>query len=368
MTASTPSPLRRLGRRLLHAATLLTLLTLLPGCPMIIDWPPRDDDPPPQVFNFADVDGNNGPDWERFGDPDTGSSVPWDTGDRATPDVWNRQPNRFPPVTASLVVGNVTGQTRVVRMRALRSTVQVDCDAIEASPHLALRPQHFAPAKSWLVASGRAVPVLPRGKGACSAVLIDGTGLPQRLVFWRHSVWPMTSIPSTAVSAKNTTRHIGIIASEGEAVWDSHATMFAAPSLFDPVAPKGCAMPSAENDLTWTALPSGSQTLIDVLTAPDGCSALDLLTDLGMKRVYVCMPVGMLPFVAGDDLYIAALPTGHNILPITGVELLSDSGHVRMGRGNDIVYFGKGDAKIDVTKKMELLRKLTRVAGGAQQG
>lgn len=347
MTTSTPPPLDRLGRHVLHTALLLTCLTLLPGCPMILDWPPRGDEPPPRPVELTDA--NISPDWERFGGPDMGPSEPWDTGGKATADVWSRQPNRFAPVKAALVIGNVTGETRVVRMRALRPTVEIDCDAIEATPHLALRPQHFAPAQSWLVESGRAVPMLPRDKGACSAVLIDGTDVPQRLVFWRHSAWPITATPSTTEAAKATKRHIAIIAVEGEATWDKHATVFAAPSLFDPVAAKGCAMPSAEHDLTWTPLPAGSQTLVDVLTSPDGCSAMDLLTDLGVKRVYVCMPTEMMPFKAGDDLYIAALPTGHNVQPIKGVELLSDSGHVRMGRGSDVVYFGKGDANIAVT-------------------
>ena len=362
MTPSIERPPCPRSRRawLLHGVTLLALLTLLPGCPFIMDWPTRVEPSPPPTTGFVDPlpDAGPSPDvndtWQVDSGPaepwDSGPSRVWDTGNNATPDVWRRQPNRFPPVTGAFVVGNVTAQTRVVRMRALRATVQMDCDAIESAPQLALRPSHFAPAQTWLVASGRAVPLSQRATGACTAVLIDGTGVPQRLVFWRHTEWPQTTIPSTVAGAKNTTRHIGIIALEGAAAWDTHAALVAAPSLFDPVAAAGCAMPTAEQDLTWTALPSGPQTLIDVLTAPDGCSALDLLTDLGVKRVYICMPVGMLPFGAGDDLYIAALATGHNVLPITGVELLGDSGHVRMGRGADIVYFGKGDAKIAVTK------------------
>ncbi len=335
MMTHIPRPRGRLMTLLLHGALLTTVATLLSGCPLIVDWPP--DDSPPRAQPFPDVD------------TDT-PNEPWDADQSATGDVWQRQASQFPPVKGALVIGNVTGQTRVVRLRALRSTVEMDCDAIVQSPQLALRPEHFAPAQSWLVASGRAVPVMPRGKGACSAVLIDGTGLPRRLLFWHHTALQVASIPSTVAGAQSGGRFVAIAASEGEAVWGAHIALFPAPSLFDPVAPEGCAMPSQEQDLSWTALPSGNQTLMEVVTAPDGCSAMDLLTDLGVQRVYVCVPPGMLPFSAGDDVYIAGLATGHNVLPVTGVELLSDSGHIRMGRGTDIVYFGKGDAKIAVTQ------------------
>ncbi|MCO4763985.1 MAG: hypothetical protein KC502_20895 [Myxococcales bacterium] len=323
----------------LHMVLLMTLATLLSGCPFIIDFPRPVDDPPPLVQ----------PDQQRFGQPDQQGFAGPD-GTSATPRNRQRQNQNFPPVSGSLVIGNATAQSRVVRLRYLKPTVQLDCAAIESAPHLALRPVHFSPANSWLVQSGRAVPVQPRGQGKCSAALIDGTGLTPRLLFWDNGTLLKTQIPSTVNGAANGGRLLRIIASEGEAAWGSHSALFGAPTLFDPVAPEGCALPSAETDLSWTQLPSGDHTLVELLTSPDGCSAMDLLTDLGMQRVYLCLPPGMMPFSAGDDVYIAGLATGHNVLPISGVELVGDTGHIRLGRGNDIVYFGKGDAKVGPAK------------------
>lgn len=333
--------LQRGLQRALQVAVLVALAGLMSGCPGLIDWPPPLE-PSPMAPDVVDTSG--APDVPPVGTPD---AIPTDSGP-ATSNVKPPISGTYPQMKGALMVANLTGELRMVRMRQLRPTVQVDCEAIATAPTQALRPAHFAPATTWQLPSGRAVAVTRRAQGACSAVLIEGTGLPRRLLFWQHTLLPTTVMPSVAQQVP-AARAVRILAVEGQATWGEHAVRFGDLKRFDPVAPKGCALPAGEQDLSWSALPGGSQTLVDVVTAPDGCSALDLLTDLGMKRVYLCVPLGMLPFTAGEDLYIAALSTGHNVLPLTGVELLSDKGHLRLGRGGDLVYFGKGAAKVAVT-------------------
>ncbi|MCO4761661.1 MAG: hypothetical protein KC502_09170 [Myxococcales bacterium] len=345
-------------------------VTLLTGCPFLFDLPPE----PPQTVTSMDAGGSfdttgwpadagpadtsptgSGP--ADTGQLDAGWGTPFDSGQwpdtepANEPDMWQRQPGNFPNVIAALVIGNDTPKPRVIRLRRLIDTVNIDCAAIANAPNLALRPVHFEAAKSWLVPTGRAIPVQPRSaKHGCSAVLIEGTGLPTRLLYWPHNQFPTTSLSTTVSGASNTGRMVPVTVDEGTAAWGKHAALFGAPSLFDPIANVGCQIPNPEGDLSWTDLPGGSHTIIELLTAPDGCSAIDLLTNAGVQRVYVCVPPGTLPFKMGDDLYIAALATGHNVLPITGVELLADKAHLRMGRGSDLVYFGKGDAKVAAKK------------------
>ncbi len=340
-SSATPSAMPRLPLRALARRTLALafVATVLPGCPFIVDWPePTPIAPPPNTV----APGNNQQLDAGVGLPDIDNS--WD----ATGNVQQRTGN-FPAVVAAFVIGNNTGQVRMIRVRPLRSTVKVNCSAVAATPRVAFRNLHFAPAKTWILESGRAMPLVNDPTRDCTVLLVDGSGLERRLLFWTNSAWPHQTLPSVTAqlgSGVGAQRQLAVIAVEGQAEWSTHTVSHAQPTEVDPVAPPGCALPSGEDDLSWTDLPLGTHTLVDLVSAPDGCAALDLLTDAGLERVFVCLPPGFLPFEAGEELFLAGLSTGHNIDPIHGVEMVGDKAHVRIGRGADAVYFGKGDLKI----------------------
>lgn len=338
-----------------HAALVLVLASSLAGCPLVVEqrvvpvWPGPDDD----TVSDA-LDGGATPKDAGVGGVDSDGSALQPSADVviATDAMPNRNPTRFPPIQGQLLVGNATGEPRVVRVRMLRPTIGMDCAAVESAPSVALRDEHFATAQSWLLPPGRNLAV--GSAGACGAALVEASGVQAaRLLFWSAAKWPSLSLPSTVVGAQGlggfAARLLTIEAVEGKAAWSKQAAAFDPPTGVDPVAPPGCKLPNAEADLIFAELPTGDFTLVDLLSAPDGCHRLTLFGGGGAKDAYLCVPDATLPLQTGDDVFIAKLASGHNILPLDGVEIVAGSGHIRAGRGEDLVYFGKGTAEITTT-------------------
>lgn len=255
-------------------------------------------------------------------------------------------PQSFPPVSGRLFFGNATGQTRAVRVRRLRATVQFDCDAVEPMPHLAFRDSHFGAADVLLLPPGRVLGWT--GSRACEALLIDGTGVPRQLVFLRTKDYPQTQHASALAGSEKDGAGplIRVLSQEGSSVWSKHPTLNPAPTGVDPKVPAGCAPGGDESDLYFADLPAGSYVLLDVLSSPDGCHKMELLGDLGTNWHYLCLPGLALPFVVGESLFVTPIASGHNVLPIEGIEIIGDKGHLRAGRGADLVYFGSGEGKV----------------------
>ena len=129
----------------------------------------------------------------------------------------------------------------------------------------------------------------------------------------------------------------------------SEIASYLAPALQAASAPPGCAFGQPGDAVVWSEpAPVGDVTVVDVVSAPNGCHLLQLLSKTGIVPWTLCLPVGALPFEAGDDFYASPLKGGHNLGPIVGLDLLGNAGkRVRFGRGQDIVYFGKGTGKVE---------------------
>lgn len=304
----------------------LLLFASLGGC---IQWPPRPLQVVPVTPGGFEVDASN---------PQEPDAFP------ITADVTWRNPNQFPSVPGQMVVGNATGEPRTVRVRTLRPTVQIDCDTVAKNPSVLLSRALFSPASTWLLDSGRAIGVGGGDGRECTALLVDGGGVPMHLLFWFAQDHGSTALPST-VAGCPADRLLALQPSESGVDFAPRPEVLPPPPLLEPGPAPGCG--SQGQTLAWsTPVPLGNVTILSLQSAPDGCMQLTVLGKLGTQDWTLCLPPGTFPFEEGDSYFAAPLTGGHDLKPIEGFELLADQAKLRFGRGDDVVYFGEGTLSV----------------------
>ena len=243
---------------------------------------------------------------------------------------------------------NSSEETIVVLVQPLKSTVQLDCDVIGQEPAQRLPDAAFAPAFAYRlrphenVGLGQSL-ALP---GRCNAARIGGADLTPALVFWRSTDNLASFVPRSyrgradyqpgaVVIEFADGEHTGYKSIEGDYVF---ALRRARPEIG-----KTCALPveGARTAVSEELPVLGRARLRSVEAGPDGCVALRLETlfasrppldpvvdggtdedDAGTPVVppppvggagggvtgaplYVCVPPGTFPFVAGDVIDIS---------------------------------------------------------------
>lgn len=236
----------------------------------------------------------------------------------------------FPTEQAAVMIANETGTEQLIRVRALDSQVQLDCNYMAQDPTRNFAREWFGPAELWLVEPGRAIPV--RENGPCTAYLIDGAELSPRLLFLGNSYRnQQLTTEAAAVPERN---RVSVLLPSGAAEWGTHPALLPAPArVREPVEPLCQTVPEGFG-VDWTTVPLGRRTLESISTAPDGCTAFDFTASDARSapiRWFVCAPVDVLPFEAGDELTLGALPQGQ-----LGVEIMGPSGRVLLSRGATI--------------------------------
>ena len=255
-------------------------------------------------------------------------------------------PNNYPAISGAFALGNDTWKARTVRVRSLRPEVRLDCQVVAAAPTAALAKALFAPAKTWVLNSGRALPVNAPAMlgGDCRAVLIDGTDLPLKILFWHAAAWPKTVMPST-LSAAAPGRLLRLVEVEGSVELAAHEVAFGGPTTTTAAPAPACALPADSAALAWAEpAPTGPLSLLGRVDAPDGCMALKVKTGQGPLTWHLCLPTGSFPFVAGDDVYAQVLLGGHHDGPVKGMQWRADDGRLlRFGVGAEPVAFAGGE-------------------------
>lgn len=243
--------------------------------------------------------------------------------------------------SGALVLGNATQEERLVRVRHLKDTVTVDCDALMANPTTALSRELFKPAEAWLIQPNRAL-ILENSAG-CSAFLVDADGMDMALLAWRETNLPTAEL-TTSLSSNNGDRQIVLRLNEniGRLELAPHPAIVEAPPVEDPGPTKSCETPGDEAAVAWsTPLLVGIRTITDVSLSPDGCTGVDLDN---APRFYLCVPEGAFPFKAGDSITISTwqAPTDEASYPeaagapvdATGILLEGASASMIVSRGN----------------------------------
>lgn len=254
-----------------------------------------------------------------------------------------------PMLTADLVIGSETSGTLVMRIRALRDEVVVDCQAAIRNPTAAFSRALFAPAVAWQVDSGRVVQA--QGSGftvpdrECSAILIDGTfqrsggqaavSLPLTLLFYTRDAFPPTSIPTMVGDVPDNQLVTFTLTPDG-ARWNAHPAVFPAPPELEREPIAGCEPAPAGGTVDWQEpIPVGTRKLEALDSSPDGCHRLTFET---VGTWYVCTNTP-LPFTVGDVLYVRAATSGQDWETVAGVELSTDGDvpkRVLVTRGPDL--------------------------------
>ncbi len=259
-----------------------------------------------------------------------------------------------PMITADLVIGSETSGTLVMRIRALRDEVVVDCQAALRNPSAAFSRELFAPAVAWQVNSDRVVQVQGDGftvpNRACTAVLIDGTfrrsagnaeavPLPLTLLFYTHEAFLPTMVPTNVADVPDP-RLVTFTLTPDGARWRAHPAVFPAPPVLEREPIAGCELAPAGGYVDWEEpLPVGTHTLEALDSSPDGCHRLTF-ADVG--GWYVCTNTP-LPFIVGDTIYIRTTLSGQDWESTSGVELIGDGAEpkrVLVARGPDLAASG----------------------------
>lgn len=267
----------------------------------------------------------------------------------------NEAPNEFEPQrfvfampNVSVALGNSTSKEVLLRVRPLRKTVQVDCEAVFATPHAQLSRKLFGPAEVWRLQAGEVVDFAGATDNdrTCSAYLVDGPLIPMRLLFWRSAGFPNTFVQSGL--GQDNSRVVVLGAKSGAAVWSPHAALFAPPPALDPAPVAACPFPDVEDALAWSApVPFGKGvTLATLVESPDGCLALDVEKGAAKERWYLCVPYASFPFVSGALLTIATVKTDFAFGAMDGLSLTAGATILTAGRGTSVPYFGKGNVQL----------------------
>jgi hypothetical protein len=244
---------------------------------------------------------------------------------------------------SELVISNTTSEPQVLRVRSLRATVTVDCEAASQDPASFFSRALFNQATVWLAEPGRTIPLrddsnpFETGARDCRVYLVDGVNIAPMLLFWMAADYPATSL-SMSAGAVDSDRAI-VLQSQGAVnVPLPHPALFPAPPALDAPPPSACKAPGAELGVDWSLpLPIGNRLLTAVEASPDGCYALDLAGELETSRWYLCIPGVAFPFAVGEELGVISLAFGAQAGLIEGVELIGDSARLRVGRGADLV-------------------------------
>lgn len=260
-----------------------------------------------------------------------------------------------PAGDGALVIANATDKDRLVRLRRLKTTVSVDCDALMADPSSAMSRQLFAPAEAWLLQPTRAL-ILTNGVG-CSAYLVDADGLDMTLLAWRESDF-VTQPISTSLGGPGNNDGTGesreivmrVDPDLGRIELDPHAAIFEAPPAEDPAPGGGCETPSDEMGVEWsTPIPLGTHEITALESAPDGCAAIDFKD---AERFYLCVPQGSIPFAVGDSVDLASwtpdqgkglAEAGGEAVDSKGLSITSATAAMIVARGNVIARWQSPD-------------------------
>lgn len=221
-------------------------------------------------------------------------------GDGSTDDGGVEQ--ELPPFTADVFLSNQTEEDQVVRIRALRTDVLIDCDEVAQDPGSLLRSSLFAPADAWTLPRFANLRVLEHGPGQapCYAAWVEADTLSPTLLWWRDGDPGLATVPGEGITELPGQVILGYgstgLALEGptDLVWASQPA--------EPPAEGVCAsQPDAERIGWSTPVPWGTAIIEAVDEGVDGCLSIDLQRSSETTETwYLCVPATSFPFVAGD--------------------------------------------------------------------
>lgn len=262
------------------------------------------------------------------------------------PDPYYPDGNYYSDLYANLAIANATDGDVVVRVRALRDSVTIDCGAVSEDPQAMLSRALFDEPVAWSIPPDGAISLTDgevwggAAYGECPAFLVDGPGLAEKLVFFLASAYPAKYLPSSASGADNERTIKLVKGSESTYVYSSHPALGPPPALFDPSPTAECAAAVEAGAVAWSKpLPLGDLVVHGLTASPDGCTRLDLALAGGGAPApwYLCHPGVELPFAVGDAVHVRAVSGGTTSgAAVDAVQIVSSVWTVTVGRGTGL--------------------------------
>ncbi|MCA9655129.1 MAG: hypothetical protein KC501_34765 [Myxococcales bacterium] len=210
----------------------------------------------------------------------------------------------LPAFDADVYLSNATAQDQVLRIRALRADVAIDCETVAESPGTLLRSSLFEPAQTWTLPANTNIPVVDHlgGERPCYAAWIEADGLLPIIAMWRDGdPW------MSRVEGQGQLGLPGELLLRGSAealTLDGRDGLLHPMREVDPPVEGSCATQPDGDRVGWsTPVPWGAATVAAVESGVDGCLAIDLARGADQPDTwYLCVPARSFPFVAGDEV------------------------------------------------------------------
>lgn len=232
----------------------------------------------------------------------------------------------YAPFDASVYLNNASEEEITVRLRELRTDVQVDCFELAQNPgHV---PEAaFGETLTWRMPPWTNIPAGGvAGTAECYAVLVDGDGLSPAILFWMDGAPPVGFVDGQTFE-DGTHQNGGVLIQFDDAGVHTGYASVGTEVVFDiendaPEYGPGCEPQSDGDRIDWSGpVPFGLQRIEAAEVGPDGCVALDLADQAQIEsgestRWYVCLPTELWGPNPGFWVDISAQNgTGNDILP-----------------------------------------------------
>ncbi len=234
-------------------------------------------------------------------------------------------PQNFPNEPGAVAIGNDTDEARLIRVRSLNETVEIDCGAVLANPSHALSRELFGAAETWLLEARRALP-LPSADGDCSVYLIETEEMPATLLAWDAQDFSEGSLPTTT---QVTDRRIARIIWAGD-TWLNLDHEAAAYLRTPEYATGACEIAPTTTGVDWSGAPSGVREISEIASAPNGCHEVRFTQG---PDLVLCIP-GDFPYAVGESISVltSTIYDGRNTAD--SIALASDTTALEVVRGS----------------------------------
>ncbi len=227
-----------------------------------------------------------------------------------TGDVWEEEPPQLPDIEADLSIHNATGGEQIIRIRSLRTDVEIDCEAVAEAPGALLRSSLFQPATTWTLPVDANVAVIDHdpGQAPCYAAWVEADALPPALLFWNDGTPPIRFVPAFGPTGGDGELQLLGTAEEGMTLAGSLDVQFA-PEPREPEEGGSCAAQPDESRVGWsTPVPWGPAIVEAIEPGVDGCLGIDLRrAEDHVETWYLCVPATSFAFELGTEIDLRPL-------------------------------------------------------------
>ncbi|MEM6989161.1 MAG: hypothetical protein AAF721_01650 [Myxococcota bacterium] len=211
-------------------------------------------------------------------------------------------PGQLPDFVADAYLHNATAEDQVVRIRALKPDVEIDCEIMAEAPGTLLTSPLFDLAETWTLPAGTNQPVGGYTEDRnCRAALVEVDNLPPRLLFWPLGEPEQYTVPGQG-SQPGREGELRIMPQPEGLSWGGAESLSYDLTIAEPECQP---QPDGER-LAWSEpAPWGAWTVTAVEPGYDGCFEFELSNAAeDTESWFICVPAETMVIEAGDEVEI----------------------------------------------------------------